>query len=325
MEPSEPDAEPEPSPKPLPPEVLAKMPASYFAERAGGDGGGDEGSPLSRFLRRHAAELDLLAVVVGLVLVALSLSLRQPLGVAFDPTRSLLARITGWVGGLTFLSGAAGFARRAGLLEGPLHDRTGSPTLRLRLLQAQGLAVLRGVMIVASCVLALALGGLHFSASTLAPASIPAPAQWPAWMTDLGVMARPPASWTFDHASELRAQDAPLRVAWLRGADAEGAPPLHAIATLRAPRASSALAHEVAMAISHEIPRRRDGIACREEPPATHAFALCVRDDAPSPFVLACADHPGTIVCVASWDTGESGTVARELEGTLRGILPRGL
>ena len=175
----------------LPPAVLAQMPASYFAGR-------DETSSDSRLwqaMRRYRWVLDVLGIALGMLLFWVSLRTRVPIGVQYNLPRAFVSRLVGWTAGLTFVSGLAGFADRAGMLEGPLFNRAGGPTLRLRFLQARGLLFLRGVLILASCVLLIAIGPSAFSLP--GPSESGAREEWPEWMTDLDVIARFPASWSF--------------------------------------------------------------------------------------------------------------------------------
>jgi hypothetical protein len=301
-------------PSAIPPDILAKMPASFFAQSAEGP---SEDTILVRLQRRYGWVLDLTTIGIAMLLCWASFATRVPMGGMYDGRRALLARALAWIAGLMTLSAFAGFAQRAGLLEGPLYSRVGHPTMRLRMLQARALFALRGVLILVGCGL-LAVFPPRLAGSTTEATSAE-PARWPEWMTELGIFARPPGAWAYDRTSDLVAGAVPIHVAWLHDGEREG-PPLHAIVVLRG-NPTLDLTHAIAMSVSREIPRRTDGITCREELPVTRADVLCVRTDAPAPFVIACgAEMPGTAFCVASWGEGRSGDVARDLEGVLRTI-----
>jgi hypothetical protein len=140
-----------PEPPPLPPEVLAQMPASWFAAR-----NEEPPSRLDALAARYAVAFDLAAIGVGLVTFVVSLWLRQPIGERAVLSSLVLRRALQWVGSVAFLVGVGGFAKRAGLLDGPLYDRLGNRTLRLRFLQEGALVAIRGVLVLAGALLLVA-------------------------------------------------------------------------------------------------------------------------------------------------------------------------
>lgn len=159
-----PPPEPAPTPAALPPQVLAQMPASWFASR-----NEEPPSQIGALASRYAVALDIAAIGVGLGTFVVSLWLRQPIGERIVLSALVLRRALQWVGSAAFLVGVGGFAKRAGLLDGPLYDRLGHRTLRLRFLQEGSLLAIRGVLVLAGVLLLVGTLALRSCADAAPP------------------------------------------------------------------------------------------------------------------------------------------------------------